>query len=33
VYIACGDGPTAYENPSLRRLIGNALRWVARTSG
>jgi type 1 glutamine amidotransferase len=33
VYIACGDGPTAYANDSLRRLIGNAIRWVARESG
>jgi type 1 glutamine amidotransferase len=30
VYIACGDGPPAYANPSLRRLIGNAIRWVSR---
>jgi len=30
VYIACGDGPAAYENPALRTLIGNAIRWVAR---
>ena len=29
VYIACGDGPAAYQNPGLRRLIGNAIRWVA----
>jgi type 1 glutamine amidotransferase len=30
VYIACGDGPTAYANAGLRRLIGNAIRWVSR---
>jgi hypothetical protein len=24
-----GDGPSAYENPGFRRLIGNAVRWVA----
>jgi type 1 glutamine amidotransferase len=29
VYIACGDGPAAYQNPALRTLIGNAIRWVA----
>jgi hypothetical protein len=29
VYLALGDGPTAYENPAFRRLIGNAIRWVA----
>jgi len=29
--IACelGDGPSAYANPGFRRLVGNALRWVA----
>jgi type 1 glutamine amidotransferase len=30
VYIACGDGPSAYQNPALQRLIANAIRWVAR---
>lgn len=29
VYIGCGDGPSAYANPGLQRLIGNAIRWVA----
>lgn len=29
VYLQCGDGPTAYDNPHLRRLLENALRWVA----
>lgn len=24
-----GDGPPAYENPDYRRLLGNALHWVA----
>lgn len=24
-----GDGPAAYANPAFRRLVGNALRWVA----
>ncbi len=28
VYIACGDGPGAYQNASLQRLIANAIRWV-----
>ena len=23
-----GDGPQAYENPGLRRLLANALHWV-----
>ena len=30
VVIACGDGPSAYANPGFRRLLGNAIRWVAR---
>lgn len=29
VYIQFGDGPTAFGNPAFRRLVGNALRWVA----
>ncbi len=29
VYIACGDDPKAYENPGFRRLVENAIRWVA----
>jgi len=29
--VACelGDGPDAYGNPAFRRLVGNAVRWVA----
>ena len=30
VYIACGDDPTAYANPGFRRLVENAIRWVAK---
>lgn len=29
VYLQPGDGPSAYENPHFRRLLGNAIRWVA----
>jgi len=29
VALELGDGPSAYANPSFRRLLGNALRWVA----
>jgi len=29
VYIQCGDGRAAYEDPNFRRLLGNAVRWVA----
>jgi hypothetical protein len=29
VYLALGDGPTAYANPMFRQLVGNAIRWVA----
>lgn len=29
VYLQCGDGPEAYANPWFRRLIWNAIRWVA----
>lgn len=29
VYLQCGDGPEAYANPHLRRLIANAIAWVA----
>ncbi len=29
VYLQPGDGPSAYENPHYRRLLGNAIRWVA----
>lgn len=27
-YLQCGDGPSAYDNPQVRRLIANALDWV-----
>lgn len=30
VTILCGDGPSAYACPELQRLIGNAIRYVAR---
>lgn len=30
VYVACGDGPSAYANPALRRLIRNAIGFVAK---
>lgn len=30
VYLQCGHGPSAYANPGFRRVLGNALRWVAR---
>lgn len=29
VYLALGDGPSAYANPAFRKLIENAIRWVA----
>jgi type 1 glutamine amidotransferase len=29
VTITLGDGPSAYSNPGFRRLIENAVRWVA----
>jgi uncharacterized protein len=29
VYLQPGDGPSAYDNPHIRQLIGNAIRWVA----
>ena len=28
-----GDGPDAYANPGFRRLVGNAIRWVAAGPG
>lgn len=31
VYIQPGDGPSAYTNPSWRRLVANSMRWVAST--
>ena len=24
-----GDGPTAFDNPNFRKLLENALKWVA----
>ena len=29
VYLQPGDGPEAYGNPNVRRLLANALEWVA----
>jgi type 1 glutamine amidotransferase len=29
VYLALGDGPSAYEHPAFRKLVGNAIRWVS----
>ena len=29
VYLQPGDGPAAYENPHVRKLVENAIRWVA----
>ncbi len=29
VYLALGDGPSAYAHPAFRTLVGNAIRWVA----
>ena len=29
VYLAMGDGPSAYENPGFRKVLENAVRWVA----
>lgn len=31
VYLQPGDGPATYAHPAYRRLVGNALRWVADT--
>ncbi|HNU99585.1 MAG TPA: ThuA domain-containing protein [Verrucomicrobiota bacterium] len=30
VYIQLGHDHLAYENPSFRRLVANAIRWVAK---
>ncbi|HYE31156.1 MAG TPA: ThuA domain-containing protein [Methylomirabilota bacterium] len=30
VYLQLGHGPEAFENPNFRKLVGNALEWVAR---
>jgi len=29
VYLAMGDGPAAYANPAFRKILENAVRWVA----
>ncbi|MFM6854098.1 MAG: ThuA domain-containing protein [Sphingopyxis sp.] len=29
VYLQPGDGPSAYDDPNYRRLVENAIRWVA----
>ncbi len=29
VYLQPGDGPSAYDSPDYRRLVENAIRWVA----
>lgn len=29
VYLQPGDGPSAYDNPHYRKLVENAIRWVA----
>ncbi|MEM9134934.1 MAG: ThuA domain-containing protein [Actinomycetota bacterium] len=29
VYLQFGDGPTTYADPTFRRLVGNAVDWVA----
>ncbi|MGK2287127.1 ThuA domain-containing protein [Pedomonas sp. V897] len=29
VYLQCGDGPSAYENEGFRRLLANAICWLA----
>jgi type 1 glutamine amidotransferase len=29
VYLQCGDDAVAYANPWLRRLVQNAIAWVA----
>lgn len=29
VYIQLGHGPTAYNNPNFRKLVHNAIKWVA----
>lgn len=33
VYLQPGDGPSAYDNPHYRRLVENAIRWVAEPAG
>ncbi|WP_309604531.1 ThuA domain-containing protein [Phenylobacterium sp.] len=29
VYLQPGDGPETYANPNFRRIVGNAIKWVA----
>ena len=31
VYLQPGDGPDAYDNPNVRNLIEDAIRWVVAT--
>jgi type 1 glutamine amidotransferase len=33
VYLQCGDGPGAYADPNVRRLIRNAILWVSERAG
>lgn len=33
VYLQPGDGPSVYDNPHYRRLVENAIRWVASSRG
>ena len=32
VYLQPGDGASAYDNSHYRRLVENAIRWVARVT-
>jgi type 1 glutamine amidotransferase len=32
-YLQPGDGAAAYDNPHYRRLVENAMRWVAGVAG
>ena len=29
VYLQCGDGPSAYRNPSFRKMLANAIDWAS----
>tara|TARA_A100001037_G_scaffold302462_1_gene334155 strand:- start:1998 stop:2780 length:783 start_codon:yes stop_codon:yes gene_type:complete len=33
VYLQCGDDHRAYSNPSFRKLLSNAIRWVSPAAG
>ena len=33
VTLTSGDGPSAFENPAFRRIVMNAIRWVAAETG